>query len=487
MALLSDHDGALEHEHLSLTRDAGRPLVLESVLRAARRAKATFRRRRKASVVTLLAPDVLIICFEKLSFNDRLLASHVCRYWRRVAISTPLLWSTFDIAEEQEGKLDEMLHRSQSAPLSVKLLLSPDEEKALRPHFAHVRVLQCHNPPRKLHAPQLETVEISLTQTDTVVLSKYYVGSSAQSLQTLQLCAFSIAPTCPVLGNLREFRGVFSPETSLGALLALCPSLESLTVWCNVYLGVDPQPLFISLPPTLTEVTVSGLLMWSEPTIHSLDPWLSHRFRRLEFSRLYDIASVLHLFGQSINQPDATWSMDILVEDNAIFTLRTPTDRMRIVAPASPRSNAIVSIEGLQQFQPHINQLTELSLSLLYFDVCIEMGVELPRLTALSLISNPDRDEDDPFCAQPGSAGMRVPLLRLFAFTCRPGHAFRRVAVKWFFTALPSQLRQWLRYDAEKLDMVALRGLVSRRALRRAKYLNWGIYSLAREVRIEAT
>ena len=43
--------------------------------------------------------DVFEVIFGLLSFRDRIMASHVCRYWRDIFSSNPLLWSTLDLKD----------------------------------------------------------------------------------------------------------------------------------------------------------------------------------------------------------------------------------------------------------------------------------------------------------------------------------------------------------------------------------------------------
>ncbi|EJD44667.1 hypothetical protein AURDEDRAFT_184954 [Auricularia subglabra TFB-10046 SS5] len=492
MDLLSYHDDALfgcvssflEGEALSLSRHDDVVGKIEVVVRVTQRAIAAFCERWNSRVGALLPPELLVNCFERLSFNDRLLVSHVSRYWRQVALSTPMLWSAFAVSK-QDGKLGEMLRRSQAVPLSLKLLLSPDEETALGPHFVRLRVLQCHNPPSRLDAPLLETLEASRINADEVVLSGDYVGSSAQSLRTLQLRTFSIAPTCPVFRRLRELRANFSPDTSLPRLFALCPALESLTVWCDIRLGRNPRPLFTPLPQRLSEVTVSGLLLQDGPTFDALRPWLNHRFRRLELDRLQNIAGALHLFCQSINEPDSTWFLEILVEGNLIFTLSTAADRTRILVPFYGRVSTVEAIGSLNRFHPHIHRLANLTLSIRLFDICIELGIELNGLTALTIVSDPYRDGDYQFSVPTGSSGMQLPLLSSFKFACSRGQAFRRAAVQWFFVMLPSHLREWVHYNSGKLETVALQGFVAKAVLKKVDHRGSAVYSLAREVHID--
>lgn len=81
-------------------------------------------------------------------YHDRpSLLSHVCRYWRAVALNTPLLWKRISVnkADMERGRVAEMLRRSQEVPICLYYEVEPeDEDKAialLRPSLYRTRTL----------------------------------------------------------------------------------------------------------------------------------------------------------------------------------------------------------------------------------------------------------------------------------------------------------------------------------------------------------
>ncbi|KAH7905223.1 hypothetical protein BJ138DRAFT_1231378, partial [Hygrophoropsis aurantiaca] len=54
-----------------------------------------------------------------------IICSHVCRYWRAVALENPALWSaSIDIIHDSPSWTEAKLSRSRNSPLNIKLFLS---------------------------------------------------------------------------------------------------------------------------------------------------------------------------------------------------------------------------------------------------------------------------------------------------------------------------------------------------------------------------
>ncbi|KAG6827228.1 hypothetical protein H0H92_012710, partial [Tricholoma furcatifolium] len=117
-----------------------------------------YKRHLNALTITCrVPPEVLACIFTKIIENVVVTnhkwirqISHVCVYWRRVALSTPRLWSTVVLGSGKDRAL-AMLHRSKESPLSVmlpKIWLSEDQylvvKEALTLHLSRIRDLSLH-------------------------------------------------------------------------------------------------------------------------------------------------------------------------------------------------------------------------------------------------------------------------------------------------------------------------------------------------------
>ncbi|EJD44670.1 hypothetical protein AURDEDRAFT_114259 [Auricularia subglabra TFB-10046 SS5] len=167
------------------------------------------------------------------------------------------------------------------------------------------------------------------------------------------------------------------------------------------------------------------------------------------------------------------------------YILSTSTDRTHVIGPAFAHDVAAQALSNIQQFRPHIQHLTDLRLSLRFLPLCIGVAFELPAVIALTLVANPEHDGDSAYNMPASASSMIVPALRSLSFACRSGYSFGRHALQWFFVTLSWKLRQWLSYDAEKLDVLSLEGAVSKTALKKVNYRQSIIYSLAVETRID--
>lgn len=491
-ALFSYIGSALDTAALDLqSRDEVRSLI-RAVIDVTQDAIAGFAERWNARRPPRLPPEVLSGCFEWLPFNGRLAVSHVSRHWRRVALDSPALWSTF-ANNANVDKLREMLRRSEAMPLFVNVTFHHDaEEVALRSHGWRIRELTCLQLPRDLDldAPRLEKLKVEGVHA-YVELTGASIGRSAQSLRALELCGrdFSFAPSCPPLVNLREFKGDATISTDFHQLFRLCPALVFLSVFCaDKPLGNDISSLFAPIPDSLAVVSVSGIHSHDGPNFDSVSAWQGHRFRSLELKSLGDISGIVSLFASSVN---SGWRMDVSLDECVSYTLSTPTEKTVILGystsgPGASRLGSLVA-QNMLLYQDHLRQLAALRLPLLFFAPCIRAGILLPALTELTLEddctpgnipnSNPMSDDSGP--------GIATPALSTFAFVRHPRWSMRKEALEWFVLTLPQFLRVWVRYEADVLERITLAVDVSPGELDDAGFHQSAIHAMAKAVLVD--
>ena len=236
--------------------------------------------------ISLLPPEVLARVFHFLLLEEPPFpierdlgwrrATHVCRFWRQVALDDSSLWGTISGITTNAELISEMLARSRDAPLDIDLNLNLhfDIHGALYealyrkvlllfpPHLPRTRKLQLHNLSASnfdiiqsiysREAPALEHFEIGFSNTspgspvvfhdlgDTTLFK-----ARAPRLRTLLLSHVLITWSLIPLGQLTQLKIVpfelvstdyIPPAVELGDvkqfidLLVNCPALETLAL-----------------------------------------------------------------------------------------------------------------------------------------------------------------------------------------------------------------------------------------------------------------
>ncbi|KAH9948303.1 hypothetical protein B0H21DRAFT_250719 [Amylocystis lapponica] len=179
--------------------------------------------------------------------------SHICSYWRKLALETPILWTLIEVAPySHPAMLDEFLVRSRAAPLVIRFHASLCSFRPLKKDYLleHAQTLSSHVE---------RFVEFDVKRLDTTTAENVlsYFTSPSTHLQHLSLRTdgmpfpchqFPFAETLPSLRNVR-IEGIQLPWlrytnltrlilTSQFALrlkdlawtLQRCPDLEVLTI-----------------------------------------------------------------------------------------------------------------------------------------------------------------------------------------------------------------------------------------------------------------
>ena len=231
--------------------------------------------------ISLLPPEVLSRIFHFLSLKEPskvfrktralgwILATHVCRLWRQVAIGDSSLWAQISGVPANRELVSEMLARARNAPLDINIYLggAPDPEVLLMfpPHLSHTRelylseldwrhldsvqricsqevpALEHFKLEASLNYPQLQLVFLGL---DGTTLFK----GQAPKLRTISLFHLLIPWSFIPRGQLTQLE-IYLDDEVLGSdvgsdlnqlidLLVNCPELEVLILDSCLY----PQP-----------------------------------------------------------------------------------------------------------------------------------------------------------------------------------------------------------------------------------------------------
>jgi F-box-like len=110
--------------------------------------------------ISILPPEVLARVFHFLSLEERpcsgkqklgwIRATHVCRFWRQVALGDSSLWARISGIPTNLELISEMLARARNTPLDIDIDLdgTPSPEVLLLmfpPHLSHTRRLRLYS------------------------------------------------------------------------------------------------------------------------------------------------------------------------------------------------------------------------------------------------------------------------------------------------------------------------------------------------------
>ncbi|KAI0320594.1 hypothetical protein OF83DRAFT_1212105 [Amylostereum chailletii] len=110
------------------------------------------RRRNDCAHVSRLPQEVLVRIFRAMERPQRrmlyysrfsydlgwMLVTHVCQYWREVALDNSSLWSTLRCADVSPAWGTEIMKRSKQAPLNVEVSTASDRSSARQPSIKDI-------------------------------------------------------------------------------------------------------------------------------------------------------------------------------------------------------------------------------------------------------------------------------------------------------------------------------------------------------------
>jgi hypothetical protein len=226
-------------------------------------------RRNALTPISLLPPEVLARVFHFLVFEDPacsreqnlgwIRSTHVCRFWRQVALGDSSLWTTISGISTNAEFISEMLSRARNAPLDIEIVLSgASGREVLRmchPHPFHTRKLRLFSPSTlrsdsvraiyRREAPALEHFELGVSGTSPITIrgldrTTLFKGQ-APRLRTFSLSQVFIPWSHIPRGQLTQLKIVLfndlplhdAPQNDLNELIDFlinCPVLETLVL-----------------------------------------------------------------------------------------------------------------------------------------------------------------------------------------------------------------------------------------------------------------
>ena len=263
------HFRTLTHDYN--TRLATISAVDEEVDAARQLVRSLLTHRNALAPISLLPPEILSRIFHLLALKEPpysvnqnfgwIKTTHVCRYWRQVALGDSSLWARISgtLTNLNTTSISEMLARARNALLEIDInfVAKQDVFLMLPPHLSHTRTLRLHSVPRLLfesvreffsrlgEAPALEHFELRLAAISPITFEDFgetmLFKGQAPKLRTFCISQVCIPWSFIPHGQLTQMKIIILAEmsttdTSLGNarqfidLLVNCPALEILVL-----------------------------------------------------------------------------------------------------------------------------------------------------------------------------------------------------------------------------------------------------------------
>ncbi|EJD40698.1 hypothetical protein AURDEDRAFT_170323 [Auricularia subglabra TFB-10046 SS5] len=215
--------------------------VVDDILNTARTslANACYVRNQLMQTCTL-PPEILADCFALLPMRDRITVSHVSRVWRTVALDAPFLWNDMTSFSQPRSRsmplmlplMRVLLARSGGLPIHLEYndWIEGDVIGLILPYLHRIASMTLHfyqdlsflNHP----APLLHTLRLK----DVTSISDDFLARTAGRLAIMHAKALQLPNFCPPLATLTELTATLSSKTTLQALFAMCPRLQTLSL-----------------------------------------------------------------------------------------------------------------------------------------------------------------------------------------------------------------------------------------------------------------
>jgi hypothetical protein len=231
--------------------------------------------------ISVLPPEVLARIFYFLVFKDPacsrgqnlgwIRATHVCQFWRQVALDDSSLWATISGFSENTELISEMLARARNAPLDIDIHLDGmsglEVLRMFPPHISHTRELRLHGPSflyfrgvRCIYgreAPALEYFELRVSANSPIPVRNpggtILFKGQAPRLRTFSLSQVLMPWSHIPRGQLTQLKIVLFKEIST-ADVPSCGDLNQLIGLLDNCPGLEVLVLENCLPPQLTEI-----------------------------------------------------------------------------------------------------------------------------------------------------------------------------------------------------------------------------------------
>jgi hypothetical protein len=328
--------------------------------------RSLLTRRNSLVPISLLPPEVLARVFHFLVVEEQnpgwITATHVCRFWRQVALDDSSLWATITDTPTNTDWIPEMLARARNAPLDIDIdfgeTSNPEVLLMFPPHLPHTRELRLYNlsmshsdSVRAIYsreAPALEHFDLRVLGTSLIVFrdiggTTLFKGQ-AKRLRTFILIQVLIPWSLIPRSQLTRLTICLCTEISVFNAPSHCNQLIDLLVHCP---ELEVLVLGCCLPSQLTEISYGQ-------TIYL--PRLSRLCLSGSSSRITNLTKMLKL-------PSSTIFHFGCVSDN------TPTHNDRLLLPVvsaqlqSPARAAPIEFKCLNVTVSHMDRALEVTAS----------------------------------------------------------------------------------------------------------------------------
>ncbi|EJD37706.1 hypothetical protein AURDEDRAFT_173218 [Auricularia subglabra TFB-10046 SS5] len=283
---------SLLHE-LQLTRGAALSTddveaMLRSLTQGANAAIIDVARQYNATTSSVNHIPVEVVCniLSWLTFDQRIVASHVCHHWRAIAVDSPRLWNRLDFRRRNLELAGVLLSRSKDTPLVLRVrnVAALPRLDCLRNHISHTQFLDLDTA-----ACDQEDLLASLSTSAPMLRSlRFFRCSSSFRLPdrlfdlnapllhdiAMHHDVLPVGPT-PALSAVRVLvcESISSPET-LAARLGQLPSIDSLVFSFGDTFSVSQLTTKLRFPSfRRLEITECP----SDANVQTMLPLLSHQ------------------------------------------------------------------------------------------------------------------------------------------------------------------------------------------------------------------
>lgn len=403
-----------------------------------------------SSPISDLPADLLSILFEMLPKNAHMYhdvkaaitLSHVCRFWRSIALSAPVLWTSIDLYRLGPEGARECSIRSQSLPILISIWPSSNSDNTsissiltvlkaaswVKTNTSRVEAIHIKSYERVIKKlfrmlgdvfPLLSSLVLFSTDDNLHIPA---LTLSASNLSTLELTNFSV--NLDVFENLTNLSVVnIAPgldddvyATQLLGLVGRSPNLEVLNINMLYILGYERPPtiLAVELPSLvalhinnlLPGITTSFLAHFSIPASAPLVA-LGHRelaYLEIDFDQCgasiqvdLDGSPTLHIFEHGSGDPDEDMICMIPVLAKSVDLTPIHDFRATMIDPRNRRRE--MPVDHWKIIFEALSSLTSLTLTLpiswiriafqaLHPDESAYSLILCPNLTRLRLIAN---------------------------------------------------------------------------------------------------
>ncbi|EJD36754.1 hypothetical protein AURDEDRAFT_174200 [Auricularia subglabra TFB-10046 SS5] len=208
-------------------------------------------------------PEILALCFTFLPLRCRVIASHVSRVWRAIALDTPSVWATINHPNRDRAPsaaiMRMALSRSATLPIHFAYFDTVREDVAnvlqsSMHRIEYLALILCNSTSFiRCPAPLLRCLYLM----SGIKVTADFLGNSVGRLTELHTTTLRVLAPCLSLSTLITLTAVRCEEGALRLLFASCPCLKVLSITDLVHSSVGAALLYTP-PPPLTDLILKS-------------------------------------------------------------------------------------------------------------------------------------------------------------------------------------------------------------------------------------